>query len=76
MVESLGFESKPAKPSKFLLKIVEVPNILGDEDLMEHLSRRDPRFKDRILSCIVERFRMNGSHDTIVFQALNPFKNS
>lgn len=74
MIKNLGYETKPAISSKFLFKIVGIPNVLGDEDLMKHLARRDTRFRDRTLFCVVKRFKMNDAHDTVVFQALDPLK--
>lgn len=74
LLKTLEHEPKPTISSKFPFKICGVPNILEDNDIIEQLSRRDARFKDKTLFCIVKRFRMNDAKDNIVFQALNPLK--
>ena len=71
-LESIGHKPQPAISSKFLFCVHGIPAELKSDDFIKHLSRRDPRFKDRTLYCIAERFKLNKANDAIVLQVLNP----
>ena len=74
ILDSLGHKYKAATSSKFLFRIPGIPAELSNENFIDQISRRDKRFKDRTLFCIVDRFKLDNCRDTIVLQVLNPLK--
>ena len=74
ILDSFGHKHKPATSSKFLFRIPGIPAELNNENFINQISRRDKRFKDETLFCIVDRFKLDNCRDTIVLQVLNPLK--